>query len=247
IILIQEGSNMLAAGLLFGSFICFGFPIGGAILLARRRRGAGKAFFMGVLAFIVSQPLLRLPLLQLVLPQYAWFAALPLSPWRYGLFLGVTAGLFEETARWTAIRFCLKDKTNIEHGLAFGLGHGGAEAILFAGIRFVSMLFLLLTGKGALLSVSAKTVCISSLERLSAIMFHIGASLLVMHGVRRKKARYLAAAILLHTLLDAPIVILPIVFGAGIAEMETYAALTAACTLLIGIRCFGKNTEEHIE
>lgn len=229
---------MLAAGLLFGSFICFGLPIGGAVMLMRRKKGAGKAFLFGMLAFIVSQPLLRLPLLQLVLPQYAWFAVLQLNPWLYGLFLGLTAGLFEETARWIAIRFFLKEKTNIEHGLSFGLGHGGVEAMLFVGLQFVYMLFLLIMGKGALLPVGAGTVFVSSLERLSAILFHIGASLLVMHGVRRKKVRYLAAAILLHTLLDAPIVILQAVFGVGVAGIEAYVALLAIFTLLAGIWCY---------
>ncbi len=232
---------MLAAGLLFGSFICFVLPIGGAVMLMRRKKGAGKAFLFGMLAFIVSQPLLRLPLLQIVLPQYAWFAVLQLNPWRYGLFLGLTAGLFEETARWIAIRFFLKEKTDIEHGMSFGLGHGGVEAMLLVGLQFVNMLFLLISGRGALLPVSAEMVLISSLERLSAILFHIGASLLVMHGVRRKKARYLAAAILLHTLLDAPIVILQAVFGVGIAGIEAYASLLAVFTLLVGIRCYRKH------
>lgn len=229
---------MQAAGLLFGILICFALPIGGAVILAHRKKGVGKAFLFGMLAFIVSQPLLRMPLLQLVLPQYAWFAVLQLDPWRYGMFLGLTAGLFEETARWLAIRFFLKEKTDIEHGLSFGLGHGGVEAMLFAGIQFVSMLFLLITGRGALLIVSADMLFISSLERLSAITFHAGASLLVMHGVRRKKAGYLAAAILLHTLLDAAVVILPIVFGIRIAILEFYIALAAVCTLLLGILCY---------
>ena len=231
---------MLAAGLLFGSFICFVLPIVGAVMLMRRKKGTGKAFLFGMLAFIVSQPLLRLPLLQIVLPQYAWFAVLQMDPWRYSLFLGLTAGLFEETARWTAIRFFLKEKTDIEHGLSFGLGHGGAEAMLLVGLRFVNMLFLLITGRGALLPVGAEMVFVSSLERLSAILFHTGASLLVMHGVRRKKARYLAIAILLHTLLDGPIVILQAVFGVGIAGIEAYASLLAVITLLVGIRCYRK-------
>lgn len=229
---------MLAAGLLFGILICFALPIGGAVILMHRKKGAGKAFLFGMLAFIVSQLLLRLPLLQLVLPQYAWFAVLQLSPWRYGMFLGLTAGLFEETARWLAIRFFLKEKTDIEHGLSFGLGHGGVEAILLAGIQLVSILFLMLSGRGALLPVSAEIIFISSLERLSAMTFHVGASLLVMHGVRRKKARYLAAAILLHTLLDAAVVILPAMFGTGIAILELYIALTVVCTLLPGILCY---------
>lgn len=227
---------MLIVGLLFGSFICFGLPVLGVALLMRRKKGTGKAFLLGVSAFVVSQPLLRLPILQVVLPQYAWFGVLQLSPWRYGLFLGVTAGVFEETARWIAICAFLKGKTDIEHGLAFGLGHGGAEAMLLAGIQFLSLLVMQLTGRGGFVSASAGMVFIGGLERLFAILFHMGASLLVMGGVRKKKVRYLFAAILLHTLPDAAIVILPAVFGTGVVGLEMYVALAAGVTLLAGIR-----------
>ncbi|MBD5497127.1 MAG: YhfC family intramembrane metalloprotease [Lachnospiraceae bacterium] len=110
--------------------------------------------------------------------------------------------------------------------------------MLLVGLQFVYMLFLMIMGKGALLPVGAGTVFVSSLERLSAILFHTGASLLVMHGVRRKKVRYLAVAILLHTLLDAPIVVLQAVFGVGIAGIEVYAALAAVITLVAGIWCY---------
>lgn len=229
---------MLFMGLLSGLAICFGIPIAGLVMLGRRRKGTGRAFFLGVLAFVISQLLIRIPLLGLVLPQYAWYGVLQLNPWVYGLFLGLTAGLFEETARWAAIRFFLKEKQECEHGLAFGLGHGGIEAVMLVGIPLLRMALQLLAGKAALLFVNAGSLFVSGMERLFAMTFHVGASLLVMYGVRRRKLIFLLAAILLHTLLDAAIVILPAVWGTGIAEIEVYTALMAVATLFAGTRCY---------
>ena len=84
---------MLLASLGIGIAICYGLPAAGLILLARKRKTAGKAFAWGAAAFVVSQLLIRIPLLQLVLPNFSWFAVMQLYPWRYGLFLGLTAGL----------------------------------------------------------------------------------------------------------------------------------------------------------
>lgn len=235
---------MQAAGLLFGIGICFGVPIGGAVILLRRKKGTGRAFLLGALAFTVSQLLLRIPLLQFVLPQYAWFTVLQLNPWMWGIFLGLTAGLFEETARWAAIGFFLKGKQEWEHGAAFGLGHGGIEAMVLVGIPLLFAALQMFAGKGALLFGGAGSLFIGGLERLFAIAFHTGASLIVMCGIRKRKVLFLLAAILLHTLLDAAVVVLPAVFGTGIVGVETFAAVMAALTLLIGSRCDKQKRKE---
>ena len=49
--------------LIIGIAICYGLPITGLILLMRKRRGTGKAFVWGVAAFVVSQLLIRIPVL----------------------------------------------------------------------------------------------------------------------------------------------------------------------------------------
>ena len=59
---------MLVASLIVGIAICFGVPIVGLVLLMRKRRGTGKAFAWGAAAFVVSQLLIRIPVLQFVLP-----------------------------------------------------------------------------------------------------------------------------------------------------------------------------------
>lgn len=165
---------------------------------------AGKAFrkwhdlaplCMGAAAFGVSQLLLRLPILQHVLPQFDWFLMLPYTrPVFYGLFLAVTAGLFEETARWIGYRILGKRYRGFRDGIVFGLGHGGLEAL---------WVFWMI-GKQVLAgaAVSPLNLAVALLERLGAVSFHVGASVMVLLGVRQKKIRWLFLAVALHTLLD---------------------------------------------
>lgn len=232
---------MLVASLLLGIIVFCGLPVAGLIVLARRKKGAGMAFLFGVLAFTVSQFVIRIPILTYVLPNYAWFGVLQLNPWAYGLFAGFTAGLFEEVARWIAIRFFLKGRTDMEHGLAFGLGHGGVENIAMFGVNYVFMLVMVAAGQGALYYGMEASSLVLTWERLYALAFHVGASLLVMYGIRKGKAlRYLIAAIALHTILDAAVVILPRVYGVGALGIELYGTVISILTLVSGILVYRK-------
>ncbi len=161
------------------------------------------------------------------------------NPWIYGLFLGGTAALFEETARWIAMRFCIKGRNDIGNGLSFGLGHGGIEAMLLIGINYIVGLGLVLTGNGNLFPVSAGNIFMGSIERFFAMTFHVGASLLVLYGIRiGKQGRYLLLAILLHTVLDGAIIVFPAVFGMGTIGLEVYIAIVALLTLMLGIGAY---------
>lgn len=227
---------MLLASMMIGIAICYGLPIAGLIVLMRKHKGTGGAFAWGAAAFAVSQLVVRIPILQFVLPNFEWFAVMHLYPWRYGLFLGLTAGLAEETARWIAARYFLKGRHAMEHGLAFGLGHGGIEAMLLVGPNMIAGAVMALTGQTIPLAADWGSVLTAGLERLFAMAFHIGASLLVMYGVRTGRgARYWVLAVALHGLMDAAVVILPAVFGAGILEVELWAAVLGVLTLALGI------------
>lgn len=230
---------MLAAGLIIGIIICYVFPVVCTVLLARRTKGIWKGFLWGALAFVISQLIIRIPILQFVLPNFVWFAVLQLYPWQYGLFLGLTAGLAEETARWIAMRYFLKGKDSLQHGLAFGLGHGGIEAMLLVGPNMIAGAVMALAGQGELFPADGADILVGAAERIFAMAFHVGASLLVMYGVREKKGfRYWALAVALHTLLDAAAVILPGVFGAGVWGIELWAAVGGGMTLALGILCY---------
>ncbi len=227
---------MLLASLIIGIVICCGLPVAGLAFLMRRRKGTGKAFAWGVAAFVVSQLFIRIPILQLVLPNFGWFAVMQLYPWRYGLFLGLTAGLAEETARWIAIRYFLKGKNTLEHGLAFGLGHGGIEAILLVGLNMVAAVVMVLTGQGAQFPADGGSVLLAGVERLFAMAFHVGASLLILYGVRTgSSVWYWTLAVALHGVLDAAVVILPAVFGVGVLGIELWAAVFGSLTLALGV------------
>lgn len=227
---------MLVTSLIIGIAVCFGLPIAGLVLLTRRRKGAGKAFAWGAAAFVVSQLLIRVPILQLLLPNFAWFGAMQVYPWGYGLFLGLTAGLAEETARWIAFRYFLKGKDTLEHGLAFGLGHGGIEAMLLVGLNMIAGVVMALAGQAAQFPADAGSVLVAGAERLFAMAFHVGASLLVMHGVRTGRGLwYWILAVALHGALDAAVVILPAVFGVGVLGIELWAAAFGSLTLALGI------------
>lgn len=233
---------MLLASLVVGIAICYGLPITGLILLIRKRKGAGKAFVWGIAAFVVSQLLIRVPVLQFVLPNFGWFAVMQLYPWRYGLFLGLTAGLAEETARWIAVKYFLKEEHSMEHGLAFGLGHGGIEAMLLVGLNMIAGAVMVLTGQAAQFPADGASVLIAGVERLSAMAFHVGASLLVMYGVRTGRAvRCWALAVALHGIMDAAVVILPAVFGVGTLGIELWAAVLGSLTLALGLWLYRRN------
>jgi len=186
-----------------------------------------------------------------------WYNKLSLNPWLYGLFLGFTAGLFEETARLFFIKvLCRKNRRYID-GIAFGLGHGGIEAILLVGINAVTMLvYFIAINNGTFDSITtgldpsyasaiyqkftgitALQAALMGVERLIAIAAHIGFTMIVLTGIiKNSSVKYLIIAILGHTILDAPIIILPQVFGVGEMGMEIYLALCAAALVFYTIK-----------
>lgn len=62
--------------------------------------------------------------------------------WLYGLYGGLAAGVFEETGRFLAFRFVLRNRTARITSLVYGIGHGGIEAFLVAGLTMASNLIL---------------------------------------------------------------------------------------------------------
>lgn len=222
--------------LFIGMLICYGIPIVGFLLFRRKKKGVFRSFGFGMLTFIVSQLVIRIPILTFVLPGFAWFGVMQLNPWLYGIFLGLTAGLFEETARWAAIRFCLKSRWECTDGISFGLGHGGIEAMLLVGPNYIVYLVLSLTGGAALAPGEGLPLLMGAMERLFTMGFHIGASLIVMYGIRTGRAAlFLWLALALHTISDAAVIILPARFGVGSMGMEAYILVISVLTLFLGL------------
>jgi uncharacterized membrane protein YhfC len=200
----------------FPLMILFPLLLGGWI---KRRFGISWTVFgVGALTFILSQ-VGHLP--------FNWATGLLTGGWGIGLWplpllalaAGLSAGLFEEVARWLVLRYWLKQARGWPEALQFGAGHGGMEAIIFGllvVVNLVAMLALTTIDLAALgvppgdaATVQAGVVqfwqtpwylsALAGLERLFAIAFHIAMAVLIMRGVMRGQITYLLAAIAAHT------------------------------------------------
>lgn len=195
-------------------------------LAARKRLGEPMGVWLvGALTFVLSQ-VVHLPLnfaLGLLGPPRG-VALLPIPI--VGLVAGLSAGVCEEVARFLSFRFLLKERRQWQSGLQFGLGHGGIEAIVFGSLAALGLVNVLLAPYAEKMGLSLDDQAslrhaarqywespwylplLAGYERVAAIVFHVGASMLVLRGVVRSNYAYLVLAVLLHASLDAPIVFL---------------------------------------
>ena len=151
------------------------------------------------------------------------------------LFMSTTAALFEEGVRLIAFLWLL-DERSWSVAVVYGLGHGGMESMLLAGVNSLIMGFLLILSPSripftALMmeELPAYLPLLALYERLMAIAIHLLLTLLVLRCVVERRPLYLAAALLIHFAVDLAALLLS-QFGAPIVE----AAITpiAALSLL---------------
>jgi uncharacterized membrane protein YhfC len=144
------------------------------------------------------------------------------------LVAGLSAGVCEEGARWLVLRFWRREARSWAHGVAFGAGHGGVEAVLLGllvTVNFVAMVTLREVGPaalglsgGALEQAQAQVdvywstpwylPLLGGLERIAGVTIQIALSLLVVRALARRNAGWLLAAIGAHGLVDSVAVLL---------------------------------------
>lgn len=238
--------------------ISIGIPLGILIYFAIKKKQFVKPFLVGALVFLVSQVVLRMPLLNGVVAKTDWFYNMSvLNPILYAVFLGLTAGIFEEVGRFIGFKTGLKKNRTWYDGIAFGLGHGGIEAILFAGISSIQNLYVIFslnngtfnsslvgaseeTVRGIFDSTSSIMVLYGGIERISAIIMHIGFTMLVLYGINKgKKALYLLWAILAHGVVDTTVVVVQQA-GASIHMVELICIVFAIILLFGTIKVKGR-------
>jgi uncharacterized membrane protein YhfC len=216
--------------MVFTALFTIVMPIAVAIVFYKKAKFKWRFFFAGAIVFTVMQIFIRVPILQNVLPHIKWYRDMTENVWIYAIFLGLTAGIFEEVGRYIAFKTVLKKHLNWKNSVAFGIGHGGIESILIVGLSFISnliMAFMINNGsfetliaptmpqelitqlKSQLIDTPSYMFLVASLERSLTFIIHIGFSVLIMLGIRKGKGLlYLLLATLLHMLLDASAVIM---------------------------------------
>lgn len=264
----METGWTIAAGFGIGLLLCCVPAIAGFALIQIKYRKSVLPFFMGAAAFIVSQLLLRTPLLRLVLPQFKWYVALSVQNfYGYWIFLGITAGIFEETARCICFRFLLKKRRRFPDGIVFGLGHGGAEALLITGIGYLNNFIVawVLAGGGNLTQRFGIEESLASqitqqfhqltfwgsmagaVERILALMMQVGFTMIVFYGVKKGKSLLaLLTAILVHGFIDASIGFWQAAGVTGWALEGIFAVYTGALMVWVFI-CYKKLKKEERE
>lgn len=148
-------------------------------------------FLLGAACFIISQPLLRLPILQSLQKSTDFTLAYTLNPILIGILIALSAGVFEEGFRFLFKQFLIRpSECTISQPIVFGLGHGIAEALI-----------ILLP---ALASLSIVQLGLAFLERGLAIILHVTLTVMVWNGFQQKqRVLYLLIAIAIHGFVDA--------------------------------------------
>ena len=200
-------------------------PVGAGIWLSAKKKGYLKPVLLGAATFFVFQIITRVPLLQLVLPKMLWYTILAQTqPVLLALFAGATAALFEEGGRWIVMSLLMKNRHRLNDGLAFGVGHGGIEAVYILGITAV---YLLLDQTQPF---AAANLLWGSFERICTMVVHIAWSVMVLKSVVLKKPLWLLLAFLLHTAIDMAAVLMSQA-GATALMMETVVGVFALLML----------------
>ncbi|WP_341315520.1 YhfC family intramembrane metalloprotease [Paraburkholderia sp. IMGN_8] len=189
---------------------------------------------VGIAVFALFATVIERALNDYVLHRNEASATLLSNPLAFVVYGALASGICEEVGRFIGMRLMLKraaakpasaaavagDGT----ALTYGLGHGGAEVWLVGVLVQVQwILFAVFENRGELdgylsnlpaeslmrihlilASLTPQTAGIFALERVAALVFQIGLSVLMWRGLRAGWRGILPLAIVLHALVDVP-------------------------------------------
>jgi uncharacterized membrane protein YhfC len=249
--------------------ICFLLPIGLTIYFYRKHKISLIVVLFGAIVFFVSQIAIRIPLLS-ILAKQQWYIDMSSNIYVLALFLALTAGIFEEVGRYIVMKLFMKKSLNWKSGIAFGIGHGGIEAMIIVGLTLINYVVIsIMINSGLFDNVIAATMAPEiaeqirttlvdtptvnflggGFERTMTIIIQIAFSIMVLYAVKFKKPVYLLYAILLHAVVDAPTVVL-VSMGLNVWIIELFIAACAAVALIYIIKTksiFAKEDEKQKE
>ncbi|MBR4557456.1 MAG: YhfC family intramembrane metalloprotease [Clostridiales bacterium] len=227
---IVSTSSMLL--MLLAAVLGIALPLIAAIIWCRKKHEPFTTVLIGAATFLLFAIIIEKPLQSCVIsldsPVSQFVNARPVL---WGIIVGLFPGIFEETGRFVAYKTLLRKRTQRETGLSHGIGHGGFEAMFILGITYIEyFVFAIMINSGSfyelmiepikdtltpdvaeqitaiveqITTFSAGTLGLALIDRFLAVLFHIGASIMVFYAVKDKKKWWLyPLAIIIHTVID---------------------------------------------
>jgi uncharacterized membrane protein YhfC len=230
-------SQAILLGLAASAVLPVIWPAAIFVVCRRRMTLSARNILVGAAVFFVFSLVLERGLHAVLLtgnPLTAqWFRAHAIG---YALYGCLAAGVFEEVGRYLGMRFLVRPSGNPGSAVAYGIGHGGCEAMVVGSLAMAqSLVFALMLNAGRLETtlgtalapdvlahlragleqLTLAPLALAAVERLAAIVIQIGLSLVVWRAVERRRRQFLALAIVLHAAIDFPAGL----FQAGITSM----------------------------
>ena len=190
--------------------------------------GAATFLVFAVILEKLIQNVLVFPTL-MGLPETGISKFINARPVLWAFIVALFPGVFEETGRLVAFKTVLKNRKNRETSISHGIGHGGFEVMILMGATYATYLaYALMINSGTfgivvdqvraqapeqaetlttlvdqIAAFSFADLAIEIVERIFAVLFHIGASMIVFYACKDKgRFRLYPLAILLHTAMD---------------------------------------------
>lgn len=243
-------------GMSFSLLIAVALPIVLLIVLCVKTKKGLLAALVGAVCFFVSAMFLEQLLHAVVLPKIGNIPGL------FVLYACLASGLFEETGRLVGLSFLCKWRhgkkdSSLATGLAYGIGHGGFEAMLLVGMATLNnLVFALMLNSGGMEGATAgftgaelqsletaaqqmqtipsATFFVGGLERIAAIALHIALSLLIwMVVTKRVHFAFYFVAIFLHGLTNLGAALMQAGVWNSIAMVELYTFAVVACVWVL--------------
>jgi uncharacterized membrane protein YhfC len=213
-----------------GAVIFFVVPIIIAIIWKKKKNEPFTTVIIGAAAFLLFVTVEKVIQSFFIMDSTPMGAFINARPVLWAFTVGFFPGLFEETGRLVAFKTLLKKRQQRETSISYGLGHGGVAEVsvimTYTMISYIAYAALINSGEIAtvikqvrelapsqlsqiedlirqLTEFSAMSLVTMIIERVFAVLYHTGASILVFYACKDKKKFWLyPLAILIHTLID---------------------------------------------
>ena len=215
-------------GMAVSAIVSIGIAVAALIIIYKKTKGKLISSLIGAVTFIVLVLFVEQLLHQVLFSLFPDFFLG--NRFVYAVYGGLAAAVFEEFGRLLAMGVIMKKFLTKQNSLLYGVGHGGAEAVILGGMNGISnIMFSLLINAGimekllgGILSSQAPALAaqlsplwlqpsymflIAPVERIGAFVLQICLSYFVYRSIRNRNAAYFILALGIHFTVGAGIVL----------------------------------------